>query len=78
MPSESFRAMAFRIDIVTIFPSFFKGPLQESLLKKAQEKKRVKIDVHDLRGWTHDRHKTVDDRPYGGGGGLGVEAEPIF
>jgi tRNA (guanine37-N1)-methyltransferase len=68
----------FRIDIVTIFPKFFDGPLQESLLKKAQEKKILDIRVCNLRDYTQDRHKTVDDRPYGGGPGMVMKPEPIF
>jgi tRNA (guanine37-N1)-methyltransferase len=70
--------MAFNIDIVTIFPPFFQGPLQESLLKKAQEKGRVKIRVHNLRDYTQDKHKTVDDKPFGGGPGMILKPEPIF
>ena len=52
------------IDIVTLFPEFFKSPLGESLLEKAQAKKLVRIRTHDLRDWTHDRHKTADDKPW--------------
>jgi tRNA (guanine37-N1)-methyltransferase len=70
--------MAFEIDLVTIFPGFFKGPLQESLLKRAQQEKLVKIRVHDLREYTHDKHKTVDDKPFGGGPGMVMKPEPIF
>ena len=70
--------MALQIDIVTIFPSYFKGPLQESLLKKAQERELLKIGLHDLRGWTRDRHKTVDDRPFGGGAGMVLKPQPVF
>ncbi|MDD5225703.1 MAG: tRNA (guanosine(37)-N1)-methyltransferase TrmD, partial [Candidatus Omnitrophica bacterium] len=54
------------IDIVTLFPGFFSSPLEESLLEKAQAKGLVKIKAHDLREWTHDRHKTADDKPFGG------------
>ncbi len=66
------------IDVATIFPQFFKGPLQESLIKKAQEKKLVSVRVHNLRDYTHDRHKTVDDKPFGGGPGMVMKPEPIF
>ena len=66
------------VDIITIFPGFFEAPLQESLLKKAQEKKRVKFHVHNLRDYTHDRHKTVDDKPFGGGPGMVMKPGPIF
>ena len=61
------------IDVVTLFKDFFKSPLNESLLKKAQDKGLVKVRVHDLRDWTHDRHKTADDKPFGGGVGNGDE-----
>ena len=68
----------FEIDIVTIFPAFFKGPLEESLIKKAREKRLIDIRVHDLRRFTHDKHKTVDDKPFGGGPGMLLKPEPIF
>lgn len=71
-------ASPFEIDLVTIFPSFFKGPLEESLIKKAREKKRIEIRVHDLRKYTHDKHRTVDDKPFGGGPGMVMKPEPIF
>ena len=67
-----------RIDIVTLFPGFFSGPLEQSILKRAQEKKRVQIKVHDLRTYTHDRHKTADDKPFGGGAGMVMKPEPVF
>lgn len=70
--------MALTIDVVTLFKDFFKSPLNESLLKKAREKGLVKIRVHDLRDWTHDRHKTADDKPFGGGAGMVMKPEPIF
>lgn len=70
--------MSLQIDIVTIFPSFFKGPLQESILKRAQAEGHVKIQIHNLRDYTHDRHKTVDDKPFGGGAGMIMKIEPIF
>jgi tRNA (guanine37-N1)-methyltransferase len=66
------------IDVVTLFPDFFKSPLEESLLEKAQAKGLVKIRAHDLRDWTHDRHKTADDKPFGGGAGMVMKPEPIF
>ena len=69
---------AFEIDVVTIFPDFFKGPLAESLIKRAIEKKLVKIRAHNLRDWTHGRHKTVDDKPFGGGPGMVMMPGPIF
>jgi tRNA (guanine37-N1)-methyltransferase len=56
----------------------FSGPLQESILKRAQDKGLVEIRVHDLRDWTHDRHRVVDDVPYGGGAGMVLRPEPFF
>lgn len=56
----------------------FQGPLQESILRRAQDKGLVAIDVHDLRRWTHDRHHVVDDVPYGGGAGMVLKPEPVF
>ena len=64
-----------RIDIVSIFPEFF-GVLDISLLGKAREKGLIDLTVHDLRGFTHDRHRTVDDTPYGGGAGMVMKPEP--
>ncbi|OQA57228.1 MAG: tRNA (guanine-N(1)-)-methyltransferase [Candidatus Omnitrophica bacterium ADurb.Bin277] len=66
------------IDIVTLFPGFFKSSLAESLLKKAQERNLVKIQARNLRDWTHDRHKTADDKPFGGGPGMVLKPEPLF
>ena len=70
--------MALLIDVVTLFPGFFKSPREESLLEKAQAKGLVKVRAHDLRDWTHDRHKTADDKPFGGGAGMVMKPEPIF
>lgn len=67
-----------RIDIVTAFPNLLSSPLNESMLKKAQERNVVDIVVHDLRNYTHDKHRTVDDLPYGGGAGMVLKPEPIF
>lgn len=67
-----------KIDIVTIFPQMFKGPFDESMLKRAQDKSLVEINIHDLRKWTTDRHKTVDGKPYGGGPGMVMMPQPIF
>ncbi len=66
-----------QIDIITIFPKMFSNPFNESILKRAQDKKLVKIKVHNLRDWTRDKRKTVDDRPFGGGGGMVMMIEPI-
>ncbi|MDO8424863.1 MAG: tRNA (guanosine(37)-N1)-methyltransferase TrmD [bacterium] len=65
-------------DVITIFPEMFSSYLQESLMARALEKKLLKINVHNLRKWTNDRHKTVDDRPYGGGLGMVLKVEPIY
>ena len=67
-----------KFDIITIFPNLFKGFLSESLLARAQKKKLIKINLHNLRKWTDDNHKTVDDRPYGGGAGMVLKVEPIY
>lgn len=67
-----------RIDIVTGLPEIFKGPLDESMIKRAQQNESVTLSIHNLRDYTHDRHKTIDDIPYGGGGGMILKPEPIF
>src|SRR3989344_2868436 len=67
-----------KIDIITIFPNFFDSFLKESLLARAQKKKLIKINLHNLRKWTDDNHKTVDGRPYGGGVGMVLKGEPIY
>jgi tRNA (guanine37-N1)-methyltransferase len=67
-----------RIDIITGFPKLLKGPLTESMIRQAKRKKLVQVRVHDLRKYTHDRHKTIDDTPYGGGAGMVLKPEPIF
>ncbi len=66
-----------RFDIITIFPGVFNSYLKESLVKKASEKKKIEVKIHDLRKWADDVHKTVDDTPFGGGGGMVMKAEPI-
>ena len=65
-------------DILTLFPGIFAGPLDESILKRARESGLVQIRVHNLRDFTHDKHRVVDDRPYGGGPGMLMKPEPIF
>jgi len=70
--------MSLLIDVVTLFPDFFKSPLKQSILKRAQEEESVIIRVHNLRDYTHDRRRTVDDKPYGGGAGMLMKPEPIF
>ena len=67
-----------RFDVLTLFPGIFQGPLEESILRRAQDNGLVEIRVHDLRAWTHDRHRQVDDEPYGGGAGMVLKPEPAF
>ena len=67
-----------RIDIVTGVPKLLVSPLQESILHRAQEKNLVQIEVHDLRDYAHDKHRTIDDSPFGGGSGMILKPEPIF
>ncbi len=67
-----------RIDIITIFPDFFRGPLDFGIIRRAREADLVSIEVHDLRAFAHDRHRSVDDRPFGGGEGMVLKPEPIF
>ena len=67
-----------KIDIITLFPEMFKGPFSESIVKKAQEKGLLKIKIHNLRKWTKDKHKTVDDHSFGGGVGMVLMIEPIY
>jgi tRNA (guanine37-N1)-methyltransferase len=64
--------------ILTIFPDFFQGPFQHGVVAKAAEAGLIRIQIHDLRDWTHDRHRTVDDRPFGGGEGMLLKPAPIF
>src|SRR4029077_14407292 len=65
-------------DILTILPDFFRGPLDYGIVRKAREAGLAEIEVHDLRAFAHDRHRTVDDRPFGGGEGMVLKPEPIF
>ena len=67
-----------KIDVLTLFPGMFPGPLDESIIKRACESSRLQLGVHDLRDYTHDRHRTVDDRPFGGGPGMLMKPEPLF
>lgn len=67
-----------KIDILTLFPNIFAGPLTESIIKRAQESKIVEINIRDLREYTKDKHRTADDKPYGGGVGMVLKPEPIF
>ena len=67
-----------RFDIITIFPDFFSGPFDYGILKRARSSGLVEIATHDLRSFTQDRHRTVDDRPFGGGEGMVMKAQPIY
>jgi tRNA (guanine37-N1)-methyltransferase len=67
-----------RVDILTIFPDFFRGPLDYGIVRRARETGLLEVNIHDLRNFTKDRHRTVDDRPFGGGEGMVLKPEPIF
>ena len=67
-----------QFDLITIFPEFFAGPLDYGIVRRAREARLMEVKVHDLRGFTHDRHRTVDDRPFGGGEGMVLKPEPLF
>ena len=67
-----------KFDVLTIFPDFFRGPFDYGIVRRAQQAKIIELQVHDLRSFTHDRHRTVDDRPFGGGEGMVMKPEPIF
>jgi tRNA (guanine37-N1)-methyltransferase len=74
----AFSDPAMKIEILTIFPDFFRGPLDYGIIRRAREAGLVDINLHDLRAFAHDRHRTVDDRPFGGGEGMILKPEPIF
>ena len=67
-----------KFDIITIFPEIFSSYFNESIIKRAQKKKLIQIKIHNLRDYSSDKHKSVDDKPYGGGPGMVMMAEPIF
>jgi tRNA (guanine37-N1)-methyltransferase len=67
-----------KIDVLTLFPAMFAGPLDESIVKRSRENGLLDLKIHNLRDWTHDRHKTVDDKPFGGGPGMLLKVEPLF
>jgi tRNA (guanine37-N1)-methyltransferase len=67
-----------KFEIVTIFPDFFRGPLDYGIVRRARESGLIEISVHDLRNFTSDKHRTVDDRPFGGGEGMVLKPEPLF
>jgi tRNA (guanine37-N1)-methyltransferase len=67
-----------KIDVLTLFPKMFNGPLDESIVQRARENGLIEIKIHNLRAYTHDLHQTVDDRPFGGGAGMLLKPEPLF
>lgn len=67
-----------KIDVLTLFPAMFAGPLDESIVRRARDQGLLEVQVHNLRDYTHDRHRTVDDKPFGGGPGMLMKPEPIF
>jgi len=67
-----------KIDILTLFPGMFKGIFNESIIKRARAAKKLKINIHNLRDWSRDKHKKADDKPYGGGCGMVMSAQPVF
>jgi tRNA (guanine37-N1)-methyltransferase len=67
-----------KVDVLTLFPAMFAGPLDESIVQRARTSGTLELAIHNLRDYTHDRHKTVDDRPFGGGPGMLLKPEPIF
>jgi len=69
---------AMRVDAITLFPGMFSGPLDESIIRRSRDSGILDLRVHNLRDYTHDRHKTVDDRPFGGGPGMVLKPEPLF
>jgi tRNA (guanine37-N1)-methyltransferase len=69
--------MTLRFSIFTLFPEMFAGPFAESIIRRALDAALIEIDMYDIREWTHDRHRTADDRPYGGGAGMVLMAPPI-
>src|SRR5450755_2601130 len=67
-----------KIDVLTLFPAMFAGPLDESIIKRARAAGLLDLKIHQLRDYTHDKHKTADDRPFGGGPGMLLKPEPVF
>src|SRR2546427_11392728 len=78
LPNWPRKRLNMKIDILTIFPDFFRGPLDYGIIRRAREAGLATIEVHDLRASARDRHRTVDDRPFGGGEGMVLKPEPIF
>src|SRR5437588_7172437 len=83
MPRERFAdgsglGREMKIAVLTLFPGMFAGPLDESIIRRARDAGLLQLELHQLRDYAHDRHKTVDDRPFGGGPGMLLKPEPIF
>ena len=78
LPAAFITLQAMRFDLITIFPEFFAGPLDHGIVRRAKDAGIVQIHVQDLREFTKDRHRTVDDRPFGGGEGMVLKPEPVF
>ncbi len=78
MASRSVATVFMRVDIITLFPDMFSGPLNESILRRAQGQGILDLRIHCLRDFTKDRHRVVDDRPFGGGPGMVLKPEPVF
>jgi len=72
------KSRMLRFDVLTLFPDMFVGPFHESIIDRAQTKKLIEIGLHDLRDYTHDSHRTVDDTPFGGGPGMVLKLEPLY
>ena len=75
---NSLNWLGMRFDLITIFPEFFAGPLEHGIVRRARENGLVEVHIQDLRVFTKDRHRTVDDRPFGGGEGMVLKPEPLF
>jgi tRNA (guanine37-N1)-methyltransferase len=78
MPTLQGDTTSVKFRLLTIFPDFFEGPFKYGVVARAAEFGALELHVHDLRNWTHDLHRTVDDRPFGGGEGMVLKPEPIF
>src|SRR5262245_37673462 len=76
-PLEPVRGPGMKIDVLTLFPALFAGPLDVSIVQRARTAGLLDLQIHNLRDYTHDRHKTVDDKPFGGGPGMVLKPEPI-
>lgn len=78
VPPTLLNSISMRFDLITIFPEFFVGPLDHGIVRRAREAQIAEINIQDLREFTRDKHRTVDDRPFGGGEGMVLKPEPLF